>query len=75
MIANREAFLWMLNNTYRTMKAGTYRGRETEAGVRMAIEYLEGLEAERLSEKEIKHVCRICYYRGRVTDHRMLTTA
>lgn len=75
MIANRAAFLWMLSNTYKTMVAGNYRGRETEAGVRMAIEYLEGLEAERLTEREIKHVCRICYYRGRVRDQRQLTTA
>lgn len=74
MIGYKNAFLFVLNNTYNRMVNGQYHGRETENGVKLAIEYLNNERAETLTEQQISHVCRLTCYRGRVTEYKLLTT-
>lgn len=38
--------------------------RQTERGIKWAIEFLNSLTCEILSEKEFKHAIRLTYFRG-----------
>ena len=53
---------------------GTHHGRETENGLKMALDYLNNTTAEKLTENELKHVVRLTTYRGRETDYRNMKT-
>ena len=65
----------VLTNTLDRKLNGTYYGYETVNGLKMALEYLNSIDAEQLTEQQLKHVTRLSTYRGRQTDYRILTTA
>lgn len=65
----------VLIDTLDRKQNGTYHGLETVNGLKMALEYLDSVNAEQLTEQQLKHVIRLSIYRGRQTDYRALTTA
>lgn len=53
---------------------GTHHGRETENGLKMALDYLNNTDAEKLTESELRHVVRLSTYRGTETNYRNMKT-
>lgn len=74
-IAYRENIRLTMTNTLDRMQRGTYNGRETAQGLRMAIAYLDSVKAERLDERQLYHAVRLAHYRGKQTDYRAIITA
>lgn len=65
----------VFSNDLQRIQNGTHYGRETENGLRMAIAYIDSVNAETLTEQQIKHAVRLASYRGKETDYRALHTA
>lgn len=71
----RRNIMRSFTNDLNKLKSGTpFYGRETENGLKMALEFLKSLKADWLSENELKHAVRLSMYRGQITDHKKLTT-
>lgn len=62
-------------NTLERKASGNYHGTETVNGLKMAIAYIDSVNAEMLTEQQLKHVARLASYRGKATDYRALHTA
>lgn len=65
----------VMANTLERKASGTYYGRETENGLKMAIAYLDSIDAEMLTDQQLRHAVRLSNYRGKATDYRALHTA
>lgn len=65
----------VLTNTLERKLNGPYYGLETINGLKMALEYLESVNVEQLTELQLKHAIRLSRYRGKETNYRTLTTA
>lgn len=74
-IAYRENIRLTLVNTLERMQRGTYIGRETANGLKMAIAYLDSVKDQILTESQLYHAVRLAHYRGKETDHRSIITA
>ena len=66
---------YAFENTLERKQSGKDNGRETINCLKMAIAYLDSVNAETLTEQQIKHVIRLAHYRGTETDYRALQTA
>lgn len=64
----------VLTNTLDRKLNGEYYGYETVNGLKMALEYLDSINAERLTEQQLKRAIRLSNYRGKQTDYRVLTS-
>lgn len=73
-ISYKSSFKSVCINMLERLQSGKYHGRETENGLKMAIEYLDSIEAGKLSETKLKHVERLTAYRGTITDYRNFKT-
>lgn len=62
----------VFKSSLESIEGGVYYGNETANGLKMAIDYLDSLMHEYLTEKEMRHVLRISTYRGSITDYREL---
>ena len=74
-IAYRENIRLTLANTLERKERGTYYGKETANGLKMAIAYLDSLKVDILTEKQLWHTVRLAHYRGKETDYRAMLTA
>lgn len=74
-IAYRENIRLELSNTLDRKQRGTYHGKETTQGLKMAIAYIDSLTTDILTERQLYHSVRLAHYRGKETDHRAITTA
>ena len=74
-IAYRENIRLEMTNTLDRMQRGTYHGRETAKGLKMAIAYIDSIKADILTEAQLYHAVRLAHYRGRETDYRAIITA
>lgn len=74
-IAYRENIRLTMTNALESMQRGTYHGRETANGLKMAIAYINSLKADKLNESQLYHAVRLAHYRGKETDYRAIITA
>lgn len=74
-IAYRENIRLEMSNTLDRMQRGTYHGRETANGMKMAIAYLDSEKGDILTAGQLYHAVRLAHYRGKATDYRAITTA
>lgn len=74
-IAYRENIKLELTNTLDRMQRGTYYGRETQNGLKMAIAYIDSVKADILTERQLYNAVRLAHYRGAQTDYRAIVTA
>lgn len=64
MIEYKANFLTMARNTLARMLSGDHTGRETVKGVMWAIKFVDGLDHNAMTERELSHACRCMTYRG-----------
>ena len=73
-IAYTANIKFVFENDLERIQNGTHHGRETENGLKMALDYLNNTTAEKLTESELTHVIRLSMYRGKQTDYRNMMT-
>ena len=66
-IQYKENLKWTMENTLERMQSGNYHGRETENGVKVAIEYINGIQSEILTEEQLKKAIRFSMFRDDVS--------
>ena len=71
-ISYKANISFVFKNDLQRKQNGTHHGRETENGLRMAIAYIDSIEAETLTENELKHAIRLSTFRGTETDYRAI---
>ena len=68
MIANVNIFRAMTENDLAAVRNGEtiyhFRGTVTERGARFALDFVNGLNHEVMTEKELSHAIRCLTYRG-----------
>lgn len=74
-IQYRANLIFVFKNTLNALTAGTHYGRETQNGLTMALDFLNSLSGDILTDRELRHAIRLSTYRGRNTDYRAMYTA
>lgn len=64
MIENKYNFIYPCKKDLERMLSGVYYGRETRQGLLWAIDFVNGIDRDTMTDAELKHAVRLTTFRG-----------